>query len=975
MLKSVTVQSLNDQWLLAIDPSNIGKKESWFNSTHADAKPAQVPGIIQQVFPTYNGLVWYYNEFRPIRKPTNGERALLHFGRAEYMVQIWLNGRYVGEHEGGEGEFEFDVTTALTTDGDNLLAVRLLNPTDEAIDGITLAETPCGNKIDTDYRPGAHVNYGGITRPVELRLLPDVRIVDVFAKPRVETGVISVEIAVQNDTDRALDARIDGTVTPHGGGLVLAGSTTTATVAPGVSAHQVELTIDQPRLWDLDDPYLYRVNINLKTNELYEHAYAVRCGFRDFRVIDGYFHLNGKRLFLKSTHTGNHFPIGQIVPQNPDLYRRDLLYAKANGFNAVRYIAVSAYPEQLDYCDEIGLMVYEENYAAWRLDDSPRMKELYDLSTREVILRDRNHPCITVWGLLNETPDGPVFRHAHSALKMVRELDETRLVLLGSGRWDCDLGIGSVSNPGGTEWEHQWGGEKPGGGKVSNEWNSVHGGYFEEAGDAHVYPAFPIPPDSVDFLRTLGHDTMPVFLSEFGVGSMLNVVDELRKYDEVGAGKNLLDVVLFRSIREKLAADWRRFGMEGLYPFLEDFLRDSYKMQTKQRRLVFDIVRSNPNYVGFSITGMLDHGMSGEGLWTFWREWKPELADMLRDGWAPLRWCLFVENRHHYAGRPIRLEATLANEDILAPGDYPVTFRIFCPNGVVWERRTKAHIPTPQTGKKLPFAFAVLDEEIVLDTPGEYTLAAHLETGGAPHGDRVKFRLSDDKELPEIAGQVHHWGIDQHHVKWLEEHGIQCREFGHSAVDSPGVILVGLRENATAADWKELMTTVAKGSKVVFLDSKVFKKDDDLVYRLPLENKGHCYEFSDWLYHKESVAGNHKLFDGLPKGIMDPYFYDQILSHMIYNGLDEPDEVAAAAFAVGYVCPGGYASGVLAASYRFGSGGMIINALNILRNVDKNPAADRLLLNIIDWAREGLDDRPTEISQESLDLINRLYYE
>ena len=85
----------------------------------------------------------------------------------------------------------------------------------------------------------------------------------------------------------------------------------------------------------------------------------MRFGFRELRVVNGWFRLNGKRIFLRSTHTGNHFPIGQQVAVDHDLLRRDLVLAKASGFNAVRFIAGVAWPEQLDFCDEIGLMVYE----------------------------------------------------------------------------------------------------------------------------------------------------------------------------------------------------------------------------------------------------------------------------------------------------------------------------------------------------------------------------------------------------------------------------------------------------------------------------------------------------------------------------------------------------------------------------------------------------------------------------------------
>ncbi len=127
---------------------------------------------------------------------------------------------------------------------------------------------------------------------------------------------------------------------------------------------------------------------------------SVRTGFRELRVRDGWFELNGRRIYLRSTHTGNHYPIGQAVPQNPALVRQDLVYAKAAGFNTVRFIAGVAREDQLSFCDELGLMVYEETRAAWLLGDSPRMGEHFDRSNGEMVRRDRNHPSLVIWGLL-----------------------------------------------------------------------------------------------------------------------------------------------------------------------------------------------------------------------------------------------------------------------------------------------------------------------------------------------------------------------------------------------------------------------------------------------------------------------------------------------------------------------------------------------------------------------------------------------
>ena len=94
-------------------------------------------------------------------------------------------------------------------------------------------------------------------------------------------------------------------------------------------------------------------------------------------------------------------------------------------------------------CDEIGLMVYEENYSSWMYQDSPQMAERMARSQTGMLLRDRNHPSIVIWGLLNETGQGNVFKQAVASLPLVRSLDDSRIVLLGSGRFDT---IGNYLN-------------------------------------------------------------------------------------------------------------------------------------------------------------------------------------------------------------------------------------------------------------------------------------------------------------------------------------------------------------------------------------------------------------------------------------------------------------------------------------------------------------------------------------------------
>ena len=195
-------------------------------------------------------------------------------------------------------------------------------------------------------------------------------------------------------------------------------------------------------------------------------------------------------------------------------------------------------------------MVYEECYASWGWKDSPGMKERFDRSIREMILRDRNHPSLVIWGLLNETQDGPIFRHAVETLPLVRSLDASRMVLLGSGRWDAQLSIGSLSNPRTQGWEHALGQESPGAPPIdpkdlASSYTLVKGGYIEGTGDAHKYVPRPWRKQDVEFFRTVGAGSKNVFLSEHGNGSQDPIpVRIIRLFEQNSARPDLDDARL-----------------------------------------------------------------------------------------------------------------------------------------------------------------------------------------------------------------------------------------------------------------------------------------------------------------------------------------------------------------------------------------------------------------------------------------------
>ncbi|MBI2298508.1 MAG: hypothetical protein HYU66_06065, partial [Armatimonadetes bacterium] len=183
------VVSLDGDWLLATDPANVGREERWFSRPLPDARPSRVPWIIQDAFPGYHGVAWYQRDFAAAAHPQPDGRYLLRFQAVDYLAEVWLNDVPLGGHEGGETPFVLDATAAIRPDAPNRLTVRVLNPTNEPIDGYVLRETPARNKV-VPYSAGSSYNHGGIVDSVELLLAPAVRVADLFLRPDPSTGTI-----------------------------------------------------------------------------------------------------------------------------------------------------------------------------------------------------------------------------------------------------------------------------------------------------------------------------------------------------------------------------------------------------------------------------------------------------------------------------------------------------------------------------------------------------------------------------------------------------------------------------------------------------------------------------------------------------------------------------------------------------------------------------------------------------------------
>src|SRR3972149_460571 len=197
-----------DDWLLATDPENVGREQHWFTAPGEGAKRTKVPWIIQDAFPAYHGVAWYWRDFSVPANPHPGGRYLIRFWAVDYLAEVWLNGAPVGRHEGGESPVVLAVTDAAKPNPAHRLAGRVLNPTHEPIDGIVLNETPHRNKA-LPYSAGSAWDQGGIIDSVELLVVPAVRVEDLFVCPDWKTGILRLPANVRNASPGAVLGRLE----------------------------------------------------------------------------------------------------------------------------------------------------------------------------------------------------------------------------------------------------------------------------------------------------------------------------------------------------------------------------------------------------------------------------------------------------------------------------------------------------------------------------------------------------------------------------------------------------------------------------------------------------------------------------------------------------------------------------------------------------------------------------------------------
>jgi beta-galactosidase/beta-glucuronidase len=432
--------SLCGEWLFRADSTNSGTSLYWYDADVPSTgwRQVNVPHTWQIEAPVaeYYGTTWYRRTFDvPADWRTLAVRV--EFEAVFHTTIVWINGQMAGEHRGkGYTAFTFDVTHLLHWGETNAIAVRVDNAFNEHM-------LPRGRSSDWAHD-------GGIFRPVQLLITPRVFVerVDVEATPNLSSGDATIAITsyVRNTSRKDWSGRTSYRIVDEASGLTVL----TVTAGPGLSikpgttetqTRQVVLT--KAKLWHFDHPNLYRLEFSI-AGARESHCFPTIFGIRKLEAKDGAFHLNGERVRLMGVErmAGSNPEFGMAEPA--DWIRHD--HADMKHLNCI-FTRVH-WPQDkrvLDYCDRHGILMQTE-VPAWGSATFQGMGPEPDVEIlengveqlREMIARDRNHPCLVAWGLCNEIggQDPPAYQFAKRMLQEAKKLDPGRLCSYASNSLD-----------------------------------------------------------------------------------------------------------------------------------------------------------------------------------------------------------------------------------------------------------------------------------------------------------------------------------------------------------------------------------------------------------------------------------------------------------------------------------------------------------------------------------------------------------
>jgi len=939
--------SLDGTWEIAFDPDNIGREAKWHEPEVFGGleirRSIPVPSCWELTEKDYEGVAFYQRKFS-IPAHWKGRAVRLHFGAVNFLAEVWLNGHAIGTHEGGFTPFEFRVEDLLKFDGENTLTLRVVGPIllqDKQVDGMGRMET-------TQWR-GAIT--GGIWQPVKLIASGEVYVRNVFIEPKLADGTVTFHGDFMHAGERVESCEFEtviwSTNIPSG---VAERVKTPIDMEPGLNHLRWTLEIPDVIPWSPDSPHLYRVEINVTNADGRSDQWTTRFGMREFTIRDQKFYLNGKPFYLKATFFEGLYPTKLAYPDSREMAIREIRLAKEAGFNMIRPWRKPPPPMWLDLADEMGVLTVG-SLAVECMDfplESAHLPRWVENEVRESILRDRNRTCVVQWELFNELKRPVLMRLLHPMAMLARELDPTRLILDESGGWaqGANMFLPYRSEP--------------------LKFNDIHdypGPYIND----EVYNKLILTGTKTHAEmrqmglkgRLPGKNVIPglmSFFSELGYGSLPDLVANNRQFAQ--EGNPLAPPTVYH---KRLAEDYRRAfkesGFDQIYPDFQDFCRQEQRLHGTANKRMIEAVRCNPRVEGYCVHALTaGDWIMGAALIDLWRNPKGYVYEGTKAANQPRIVSIRIRPRNAYAAQGTQVEITGVNEQAEMKGSLKVS---------VTDERGK-RVFSQHTPFDLPTGITPLySEELVTQgLRGSYTVTAEIfaDDGTLITRNQEGLDVFAADQLTPPRKRIAVYDPWNRLKPFLKKSGIPFEAFSPST--SPTLPLFVTRSNPKPpAKWKDFVDLKAfaeAGGTAVYLggggERYGWGKPVPTPAFLPVK-AGSKLARATWqpITH---LVHDHPVFSGLPVNSILGSIYENVWAELTLVGLE--GEIIAGSIGFDwypgldkrlrhYNGPGDVWYGSDLASVPVGNGRCIMSQLRLVDNLGKDPVADKLLFNLIEW--------------------------
>lgn len=425
-MKRDTWTNLNGLWDFQISPKP-GKGEYSDQILVPYPVESSLSGIGESV--GAKNRVWYRRSF-DVAPRSGDERILLHFGASDWQTRVFVNGEYVGMHQGGYDPFTFDITDHLTDGDEQTIEVTVWDPTDRG-------PQPVGKQTH-DPRSIWYTAVTGLWQTVWLERVPDTYIRRLKVTPQVDQERAKIEVATQNVPE---DYRVRAVVSTED---------TEVGRSTGRPENRLFVQWDDPHLWSPEDPFLYDLEVTLLDeagNEV--DRVTSYIGMRSVSVAeaeDGHMRLflNGEPLFQMGPLDQGWWPDGLYRAPTDEALKYDLEVTKQLGYNMLRK-HVKVEPQRFYYwADKLGVLVWQDMPSGGRRPEqiperAPESAAQFKAEYKEMIDALYHYPSIVMWVPFNE---GWGQFQTEEIVAWTEEYDPTRLVDNASG-W-TDRGVGDV---------------------------------------------------------------------------------------------------------------------------------------------------------------------------------------------------------------------------------------------------------------------------------------------------------------------------------------------------------------------------------------------------------------------------------------------------------------------------------------------------------------------------------------------------